>query len=148
MAIKVGLNGFGRIGRAVLRILMQRDEFELCAINLRNADLDYMEYMIKYDSVFHTYTGTVRHDDKYLYVNGHPIRVFSENDAGAIPWHYCGAEYIIESTGAFNTTELASRHFNGGAKKVVITAGIPLDIPGNTNIIRILEAEIDELTRI
>ncbi len=122
MAIKVGLNGFGRIGRAVLRILMQRDEFELCAINLRNADLDYMEYMVKYDSVFHTYTGTVRHDGKYLYVNGKPIRVFSESDAGAIPWHYSGAEYIIESTGAYNTTELASRHFNGGAKKVVITA--------------------------
>ncbi|MEG0780135.1 MAG: type I glyceraldehyde-3-phosphate dehydrogenase [Oscillospiraceae bacterium] len=122
MAIKVGINGFGRIGRVVLRILMERgDEFELCGINLRNADLDYMVYMIKYDSVFRGFNGTAEHRDKFLVVNGKKIKVFSESDAAMIPWRDCGAEYIIESTGVYNSTEKASRHFQGGAKKVILT---------------------------
>jgi glyceraldehyde 3-phosphate dehydrogenase len=86
------------------------------------ADLDYMVYMIKYDSVFRQFNGTVEHKDKNLIVNGHTIQVFSESDAAMIPWSSCGAEYIIESTGAYNTTEKASRHFKGGAKKVILTA--------------------------
>lgn len=123
MGIPVGINGFGRIGRIALRIMLERGEkFELRGINLRKADLDYMEYMVKYDSVFHTFHGTVEHDEENLIVNGHKIRVFSQSDAGEIPWSDCGAEYIIESTGAFNTQELGSLHFKGGAKKVVITA--------------------------
>ena len=123
MAIKVGINGFGRIGRVVLRIMIEHPEqFDICGINLRKADLDYMVYMIKYDSVFRQFNGTVEHKDKNLIVNGHTIQVFSESDAAMIPWSSCGAEYIIESTGANNTTEKASRHFKGGAKKVVITA--------------------------
>ena len=123
MAIKVGINGFGRIGRVVLRIMMERPEtFDICGINLRKADVDYMVYMIKYDSVFRQFIGTVEREDQNLIVNGHRIRVFSEADAAMIPWHECGAEYIIESTGANNNTEKASRHFKGGAKKVIITA--------------------------
>lgn len=123
MGIPVGINGFGRIGRVVLRIILERgDGFDLCGINLRKADLDYMEYMVKYDSVFHTFQGTVEHDGRDLIVNGHRIRVFSQSDAGQIPWSECGAQYIVESTGAFNSQELASLHFQGGAKKVVITA--------------------------
>ena len=123
MGITVGINGFGRIGRVVLRIIVERgDDFDLCGINLRKADLDYMEYMVKYDSVFHTFQGTVEHDGRDLIVNGHRIRVFSQSDAGQIPWSECGAQYIVESTGAFNSQELASLHFQGGAKKVVITA--------------------------
>ena len=123
MGIPVGINGFGRIGRVVLRIILERgDDFDLCGINLRKADLDYMEYMVKYDSVFHTFQGTVEHDGRDLIVNGHRIRVFSQSDAGQIPWSECGAQYIVESTGAFNSQELASLHFQGGAKKVVITA--------------------------
>ena len=123
MGIPVGINGFGRIGRIALRIMLERGEkFELRGINLRKADLDYMEYMVKYDSVFRTFHGTVEHDGEYLIVNGHKICVFSQSDAGEIPWSDCGAEYIIESTGAFNTQELGSLHFKGGAKKVVITA--------------------------
>ena len=98
------------------------DDFDLRGINLRKADLDYMEYMVKYDSVFHTFQGTVEHDGRDLIVNGHRIRVFSQSDAGQIPWSECGAQYIVESTGAFNSQELASLHFQGGAKKVVITA--------------------------
>ena len=123
MAIKVGINGFGRIGRVVLRIMIEHPEqFDICGINLRKADVDYMVYMIKYDSVFRRFNGTVEHEDKKLIVNGHKIHVFSESDAAMIPWSSCGAEYIIESTGAYNTTEKASRHFKGGAKKVILTA--------------------------
>ena len=123
MGIPVGINGFGRIGRVVLRIILERgDDFDLCGINLRKADLDYMEYMVKYDSVFHTFQGTVEHDGRDLIVNGRRIRVFSQSDAGQIPWSECGAQYIVESTGAFTSQELASLHFQGGAKKVVITA--------------------------
>ena len=129
MGIPVGINGFGRIGRIALRIMLERGEkFELRGINLRKADLDYMEYMVKYDSVFHTFHGTVEHDEENLIVNGHKIRVFSQSDAGEIPWSDCGAEYIIESTGTFNTQELGSLHFKGGAKKVVITAPAKDDV--------------------
>ena len=123
MAIKVGINGFGRIGRVVLRIMMERPEtFDICGINLRKADVDYMVYMIKYDSVFRQFTGTVEREDQNLIVNGHRIRVFSEADAAMTPWESCGAEYVIESIGAYNNTEKASRHFKGGAKKVLLTA--------------------------
>lgn len=123
-AIKIGINGFGRIGRVALRIMLERgsSSYEICGINLRNADLDYMVYQIKYDSVFRTFRGTVEHDGKQLMINGKKIKVYSESDAALIPWDDCGAEYIIESTGAFNTVEKASAHFIGGAKKVVISA--------------------------
>ncbi|MBE6989843.1 MAG: type I glyceraldehyde-3-phosphate dehydrogenase [Ruminococcaceae bacterium] len=123
MSIKIGINGFGRIGRVILRLLAQQpDKFEICGINLRKADVDYMVYLVKYDSVFRNFNGTVEHQDGHLVINGRKIKVFSESDAAMIPWASCGAEYIIESTGAFNTTEKARRHFKGGAKKVIITA--------------------------
>ena len=105
MAIKIGINGFGRIGRVVLRILAEQpDKYEVCGINLRKADVDYMVYLLKYDSVFRRFNGTVEHEGGDLVVNGHKIRVFSQSDAAMIPWSECGAEYIIESTGANNTT--------------------------------------------
>ena len=86
MAIKVGINGFGRIGRVVLRIMIEHPEqFDICGINLRKADLDYMVYMIKYDSVFRQFNGTVEHKDKNLIVNGHTIQVFSEFRRGDDP---------------------------------------------------------------
>ena len=124
MAIKVGINGFGRIGRVALRIMIERgcSSYQICGINLRNADLDYMVYQVKYDSVFRTFLGSVEHDDRHLIINGKEIRVYSESDAGQIPWDDCGAEYIIESTGAFNTTEKASAHLNHGARKVILSA--------------------------
>ena len=97
MAIKIGINGFGRIGRVILRILMKNPEkFDVCGINLRKADIDYMVYLLKYDSVFRNFEGTVENLDGNLVVNGHKIRVFSENDAAMIPWSQCGAEYILE----------------------------------------------------
>ena len=123
MAIKIGINGFGRMGRVILRIMAEHPEtFDVCGINLRKADIDYMVYQLKYDSVFRNFNGTVEHAGGQMVVNGHKITVFSESDAAMIPWASCGAEYIVESTGAYNSTEKASRHFKGGAKKVILTA--------------------------
>ena len=124
MAIKVGINGFGRIGRVALRIMVERgsSSYQPCGINLRNADLDYMVYQVKYDSVFRTFQGTVERDERHLIINGKKIRVYSESDAACIPWDDCGAEYIIESTGAYTTMEKAAAHFAGGAKKVILSA--------------------------
>ena len=123
MAIKVGINGFGRIGRVVFRVLMQRkDQFELCGINLRNAELDYMVYQLKYDSIFGRFTGNIEIGENCIIVDGQKIHVFSESDASLINWAECGAEYIVESTGAFATMEKAGLHKIGGAKKVILTA--------------------------
>ena len=124
MAIKIGINGFGRIGRVALRCMVERGSstYQICGINLRKADLDYMVYQIKYDSVFRTFQGSIEHDDRHLILNGKKIRVYSESDAALIPWDDCGAEYIIESTGAYDTTEKGSLHLLNGAKKVIISA--------------------------
>ena len=131
MAIKVGINGFGRIGRVALRIMVERgsSSYQICGIDLRNADLDYMVYQVKYDSVFRTFRDTVEHDDRHLIINGKKIRVYSESDITQIPWDDCGAEYIIEATGAFNTVEKASAHLQNGAKKVIISAPSKDDTP-------------------
>lgn len=123
MAVKIGINGFGRIGRMVLRIAAERPEtIEVCGINLRKADLDYMVYLMKYDSVFGRFPGEIEEGDNCLVINGKNVAVFGETDVTKIPWASCGAEYIVESTGQFNTTELASGHLVGGAKKVVLSA--------------------------
>ena len=130
MAIKIGINGFGRIGRVALRSMIERGSatYQICGINLRNADLDYMVYQVRYDTAFRTFTGIVDHDGSHLIINGKRIRVYSESDPSLIPWDDCGAEYIIESTGAFNTTEKASAHLKNGAKKVVLSAPAKDDI--------------------
>ena len=122
--IRIGINGFGRIGRVALRIMLERGSstYKICGINLRNADLDYMVYQVKYDSVFRTFQGNVDHDDRHLIINGKKIRVYSESDAAQIPWDDCDAEYIIESTGVYNTTEKASVHLLNGARKVILSA--------------------------
>ena len=123
MAIKLGINGFGRIGRTVLRIAAERpEEFEICGINLRKAEPEYMVYLMKYDSVFGRFPGTVEQTENGISINGREIAVFSSSDVKEIPWDSCGAEYIVESSGVNTTTEKASAHFVGGAKKVIITA--------------------------
>ncbi len=123
MKVKIGINGFGRIGRVALRIAAsQPEKYQICGINLRNADTTYMAYQVKYDSVFGPFNGTVEAKPNALVINGQEITVFSESDASKIAWSTCGAEYIIESTGVFNTTEQASAHFVGGAKKVALSA--------------------------
>ena len=125
MAIKIGINGFGRISRIILRIAAAEPEkFEISAINYRNVDLDYMVYMIKYDTVFGRFNGTLdkfeEGGEKGLVVNGKKVPVIEGIEP--IPWGKYGAEYVIEGTGKFTTTEKAQPHLEGGAKKVIITA--------------------------
>lgn len=123
MAIQIGINGFGRIGRVAFRIAISQPEtFHLCGINVRNADLDYMVYMIRYDTIFGRFRGELSTCDGGIIVNGKKIPVFSESDASLIPWDSCGAEYIIDATGAFCTTAKAMGHIDAGAKKVIISA--------------------------
>ncbi len=122
MAIKVGINGFGRIGRLVFRAAMKRTDVQVVGINDPFISLDYMQYMLKYDSVHGQYKGEIGEKGDKLVVDGQEIAVFAEMNPQDIDWKSCGAEYIVESTGVFTTTEKASAHFKGGAKKVVISA--------------------------
>ncbi len=122
MAIKVGINGFGRIGRLVFRAAMKRSDVQVVGINDPFIDLDYMQYMLKYDSVHGQYKGEIGEKNGKLLVDGQEIAVFAAMNPQEIDWKGCGAEYIVESTGVFTTTDKASAHFQGGAKKVVISA--------------------------
>ena len=123
MAIQVGINGFGRIGRLVFRAaISQPEQFQITAINDPFIDLDYMVYMVKYDTVHGKFTGDIKAENGKLVVNGRSISVFAEKDPAQIPWGSVGAAYIVESTGVFCTTEKAAAHLAGGAKKVVISA--------------------------
>ena len=122
MAIKVGINGFGRIGRLVFRAAMENPSIEIVGINDPFIDPEYMVYMLSYDTVHGRFKGTASHKDGAIVVNGKEIAVFACMNAAEIPWSSCGADYIVESTGVYTTTEKASAHFAGGAKKVVISA--------------------------
>lgn len=127
--IKIGINGFGRISRVVIRAVQDMNDIEIAGINIRNADLDYLAYMIKYDSTFGRFNGTVeRWDDKGLIINGKEVPVYSKEVASEIPWNECGAIYVIDGTGAYNTTEKAKAHIDAGAKKVIISAPAKDDI--------------------
>ncbi|MCL2611034.1 MAG: type I glyceraldehyde-3-phosphate dehydrogenase, partial [Defluviitaleaceae bacterium] len=120
--IKIGINGFGRIGRLVLRIAVTRNDVEVVAINDPFIDLDYMAYMLKYDTIHGRFDGNVEVKNGKLVVNGKEITVFSERNPEDINWASAGAEVIAESTGVFTTLDTANAHLKGGAKKVVITA--------------------------
>ncbi len=120
--VKVGINGFGRIGRLVMRAAMQNPNVEVVGINDPFIDLDYMVYMTKYDTIHGQYKGTVEAKDGKLVIDGQAITLFDKMNPTEIDWASCGAEYIAEATGVFTTTEKAAAHFVGGAKKVVITA--------------------------
>ncbi|KAG0267389.1 Glyceraldehyde-3-phosphate dehydrogenase [Actinomortierella ambigua] len=122
MAIKVGINGFGRIGRLVLRAALKNKNVEVVAINDPFIDLQYMVYMFKYDSTHGRYTGHVEAKDGKLIVDGHAITVYNSMKPEEIQWGAAGADYVVESTGVFTTTEKASLHLKGGAKYVVISA--------------------------
>ena len=122
MGIKVGINGFGRIGRLVYRASLGHPDIEVTGINDPFIDLEYMVYMMKYDTIHGRFEGDVCTKDGKLVVNGNSITVFAERDPAAIDWASCGAEYIVESTGVFTTVDKASAHFKGGAKKVIISA--------------------------
>jgi len=118
---KIGINGFGRIGRLVLRASIEKGA-QVVAINDPFIGVDYMVYLFKYDSTHGRFKGEVKVDGSCLVVNGNKIQVFQERDPKAIPWSKAGAEYVVESTGVFTTTEKASAHLEGGAKKVIISA--------------------------
>jgi len=123
--VKIGINGFGRIGRLVLRASLKKEDVQVVAVNDPFVDLEYMAYMLKYDTAHGIFDGTIEIKDGKLVVNGNEITVFACMDPATIAWADAGAEYIVESTGAFTSSEKAAAHFKGGAKKVVISAPSP-----------------------
>jgi len=122
MVIKVGINGFGRIGRIVYRNAIELPDVEVVAVNDPFIEPKYAEYMLKYDSTHGIFKGDIKVEGSDLVVNGKKVRFYSERDPANIPWSETGAFYVVESTGVFTSTEKASAHLKGGAKKVVISA--------------------------
>jgi glyceraldehyde 3-phosphate dehydrogenase len=122
MTVKVGINGFGRIGRIVLRNALLDPKITIVAVNDPFIDLGYMAYMFKYDSTHGRFKGTVETKDGKLVIDGKPVSVYAERDPANIPWGNEGVDYVVESTGVFTTKEKASAHLKGGAKKVIISA--------------------------
>ena len=122
MTIKVGINGFGRIGRLVMRAAKSNPNVEVVAVNDPFIPLDYMKYMLKYDSTHGKFPGDVGLYDGGITVDGEKVAVSAEKDPSAIPWGAAGADFVVESTGVFTSLEKAGLHMKGGAKKVVISA--------------------------
>jgi len=123
MAIRVGINGFGRIGRLSLRTILSRhpEDIEIVAVN-DLTDTKTNAHLLKYDSTYGNFNGTVEHDDSSIYVNGKRIHVFAEKDPGAIAWDEYGVDIVVESTGFFTDATKAAAHRNHGVKKVIISA--------------------------
>ena len=126
--IKVGINGFGRIGRLVFRAAQQRNDIEIVGIN-DLISVEYMSYMLRYDSVHGQFKGTVDVKDGHLVVNGKTIRVTAERDPANLKWNEVEAEYVVESTGLFLTKETAEAHIKAGAKRVILSAPSKDDTP-------------------
>lgn len=120
-ALRIGINGFGRIGRMVFRASIERDNVEVVGIN-DLLELDHLVYLLKYDSVHGNFKGTVEIKDNNLVVNGKTVRITAEKDPANIKWDAIGADVVAECTGIFTTLEMAQKHIDGGAKKVVISA--------------------------
>lgn len=120
--IKIGINGFGRIGRLVFRASVERENIDVVAINDPFISVDYMVYMLKYDSVHGRFSGDISIEGDKLCVNGKLITVYNKMNPEEIPWSECDVKYVVESSGAFTTLEKASAHLKGGAKKVIISA--------------------------
>ncbi|MBO7526811.1 MAG: type I glyceraldehyde-3-phosphate dehydrogenase, partial [Clostridia bacterium] len=120
--IKIGINGFGRIGRLVLRAVASRDDVEVVGINDPFLDVEYAKYLFEYDSIHGKFKGQVKVKDGQLVVNNKKIMFHAEKDPSLIPWTMCGAEYIVESTGVFTSYEKAEAHIKAGAKKVIVSA--------------------------
>ncbi len=123
MAIKIGINGFGRIGRLVFRIAVAQPEvFEVVAVNDPFISTDYMAYMTKYDTIHGRFDGVAEAKDGKFLVNGKEVKTFDKMNPEEIPWGELGVEYVVESTGVFTTTEKCQAHLKAGAKKVIISA--------------------------
>ncbi|ORX56471.1 glyceraldehyde-3-phosphate dehydrogenase, type I [Piromyces finnis] len=125
MVVKIGINGFGRIGRLVFRASQERDDIEVVAINDPFINLDYMVYLIEYDSTHGPFKGQVSECNGKLIVNGKPITKFTCMNPNKINWKSAGVDYVVESTGAFTAMNKASAHLRGGAKRVIISAPSP-----------------------
>eukprot|EP01059_Diplonema_ambulator_P031880 TRINITY_DN5_c0_g1_i1.p2 TRINITY_DN5_c0_g1~~TRINITY_DN5_c0_g1_i1.p2 ORF type:complete len:335 (+),score=157.66 TRINITY_DN5_c0_g1_i1:62-1066(+) len=123
--VNIGINGFGRIGRLVLRAALKNPEATVVAVNDPFISVDYMVYMFKYDSVHGRYKGSVEAKNGQLVIDGTAITVFSKKDPSTIPWGSAKAEYVVESTGVFTKSAQAAAHLGGGAKRVVISAPSP-----------------------
>ena len=128
MTIRIGINGFGRIGRLVMRAAAERNDIEVVAIN-DLLDTDYIAYLLKYDSTHGLFDGDVTVDNNSLVVNGKTIRITSERDPAALKWDEVGVDVVVESTGLFLTKETATKHIEAGAKKVVMSAPSKDDTP-------------------
>lgn len=126
--MKIGINGFGRIGRLAFRAAINRPNIEIVGIN-DLVDPEYMAYMLKYDSTHGEFKGTIAVEGGHLVVDGKTIRVTAEKDPANLKWNEVGAEVIIESTGLFLTKELAQKHIDAGAKKVIMSAPAKDDTP-------------------
>ena len=126
--IKIGINGFGRIGRLVFRAAMTKNDVEIVGINYQ-ISVDYMAYMLRYDTMHGQFQGSIEVKDGALVVNGHSIRVTAEKDPANLKWNEVGAEYVVESTGLFLTKEKAEAHIKAGAKRVVMSAPSKDDTP-------------------
>ena len=129
MSIKVGINGFGRIGRLVFRAGVDREDIEFLGINDPGMTPDYMAYMLKYDTMHGQFKGTIEYDDESITVNGKRIMVYAKFKPEEIPWGELGVEYVVESTGLFLTKEKALGHLDAGAKKVIMSAPSKDDTP-------------------
>ncbi|CAA0355702.1 glyceraldehyde-3-phosphate dehydrogenase A [Alteromonas infernus] len=128
MTIRIGINGFGRIGRLVMRAAAERNDIEVVAIN-DLLDTDYIAYLLKYDSTHGLFDGEVTVDNNNLVVNGKTIRITSERDPAALKWDEVDVDVVVESTGLFLTKETAAKHIEAGAKKVVMSAPSKDDTP-------------------
>ena len=122
MSVKIGINGFGRIGKLSFQAALAKEGVEVVAVNDPFVAADYMAYMTKYDTVHGRFNGTIEEKDGNLVVNGNVIKVYNEMDPHNIPWKDLGVEYVLECSGVFTTMEKAQAHLDAGAKKVIISA--------------------------
>ncbi len=136
MSIKIGINGFGRIGNLTFQAALTKEDVEVVAINDPFITADYMAYMVKYDSVHGKFKGEVKEENGKLIVNGKEVKVYNEMDPKNIPWGTDGVEYVLECSGVFTTLEKAQAHIDAGAKKVIISApskNAPMFVMGVNN---------------
>lgn len=120
--VRIAINGFGRIGRLVLRIALARKNVEVVAVNDPFISVDYAAYMFKYDSTHGRFAGEVTYDDKHIIVDGHKIAIYQERDPASLPWAADKVDIAVDSTGVFKELDTCQKHIDAGAKKVVITA--------------------------
>ena len=122
MSVKIGINGFGRIGKLAFQAALEKGDVEIVAINDPFITADYMAYMVKYDTMHGRFNGDIKGEENILTINGEEIKVYNEMDPHNIPWGELNVDYVLECSGVFTTMEKAQAHLDAGAKKVVISA--------------------------